>query len=108
MLCALMLCLHVGLCEGTRFPGTGLTDSCKLPGGCRDLNPCPLEELPVYLTIEASLQAVKPLLMVSAFQVTRDFMEHSTLSHKLTHAWGVELQVSGGRRVGVGRPRGHG
>lgn len=78
MLCALMLCLHVGLCEGARFPGTGLTDSCKLPGGCRDLNPDPLEELPVHLTIEASLQAVKPLLMVSAFQVTRDFMEHSS------------------------------
>lgn len=29
---------------GTEFPGTGTTDSCKLPCGCWDLNVDPVEE----------------------------------------------------------------
>jgi len=39
-----------------RFPGAGITDSCKLPCGCWDLNSNPLEEQPVVLTTEPSLQ----------------------------------------------------
>jgi hypothetical protein len=29
----LFVCFYVGLCEGVRSPGTGVTDSCKLPCG---------------------------------------------------------------------------
>lgn len=36
-----MFCLHVCLCEGVRFPGTGVADSCDLPW---EFNPGPLEE----------------------------------------------------------------
>ncbi|KAL6074356.1 hypothetical protein STEG23_012106, partial [Scotinomys teguina] len=39
-----------------RSPGTGVTDSCELPCGFWDLNPGPLEEQPVLLTAEPSLQ----------------------------------------------------
>jgi hypothetical protein len=38
------------------FPGTGFTVSCELPCGCCELNPDPLEEQPVLLTTEPSLQ----------------------------------------------------
>jgi hypothetical protein len=46
--------------EGARSPITGATESCELPFGCWELNPGPLEEPPVLLTAESSLQ---PLLM---------------------------------------------
>ena len=59
-LCALMFCLHVCLCDSVRSPGTGATVSCELPCGCRESNPCPLEEEPVLLTTEPSFQL--PLL----------------------------------------------
>ena len=39
-----MFCLHVYLCEGVGFPGTGVADSCDLPWGCWEFNPGPLEE----------------------------------------------------------------
>jgi len=41
------VCLCVCLCEGSRSPGTGVTDSCELSYGCWELNPGPLEEQPV-------------------------------------------------------------
>ena len=44
------------LCEGVESPGTGVTESCELPCGCWDLNPGPLEEQPVFLSAESSLQ----------------------------------------------------
>ena len=44
------------LCEGVRSPGTGVIDSCELSYGCWELNPGPLEEQPVFLTSEPSLQ----------------------------------------------------
>ena len=50
VLCTLVLCLHACLCEGVRFFGTGVTDSCELPCGCWELNPGPLEELPSALS----------------------------------------------------------
>jgi hypothetical protein len=37
-------------------PGTGIADSCELPWWCWELNWRPLEEHPVLLTIELSLQ----------------------------------------------------
>ena len=54
-LCALILCLNVFLCEGARYPGTGVIDNCKLPCGYWELNLGPLEEQPVLLTVEPSL-----------------------------------------------------
>ena len=56
ILCALMLCLHVCLCEGGRSHGTELTDSCELPCGCWELNPGSVEEHSVLLSFEPSLQ----------------------------------------------------
>jgi hypothetical protein len=40
--------------QGIRSPGTGVTDSCDLPCGFWELNP--LEEHPVLLATEPSLQ----------------------------------------------------
>lgn len=37
-ICALVFCLHVLLCEGVRYPGTGDTEGCELPYGCKELN----------------------------------------------------------------------
>ena len=54
--CALLLCLHTCLCEGVRSPGTGVTDRCEVPCGCWELNPGSLQEQPVLLTAEPSLQ----------------------------------------------------
>jgi hypothetical protein len=34
---ALVVFLHVCLCEGDRSPGTRVIDSCELPGGCLDI-----------------------------------------------------------------------
>lgn len=48
--------LHVCLCEGIRSPGTEVTDSCDLPGGCWELNLDPRAEWPVLSTAEPSLQ----------------------------------------------------
>ena len=55
ILCALVFCLHVCLCEGVRAPGTGVTDSCELPCGCWGLIQGHLEEQPVLLTTEPPL-----------------------------------------------------
>jgi hypothetical protein len=44
ILCALVFCLHVYLYEDVRSLGTAVTDSCKLPCGYWELNPCPQEE----------------------------------------------------------------
>ena len=40
-------------------PGTGVMDGCKPPCGCWELNLDPLEEQPVLLTTEISLQPLK-------------------------------------------------
>jgi hypothetical protein len=47
-------------------PGTEVTYSCELPCGCWKLNPGPLQEQQVFLTIEPSLQPHIPSLC-SAF-----------------------------------------
>jgi hypothetical protein len=51
-----VFCLHVCLCEGVRYPRIGVTDSCELSIGWWELNLGPLEEQPVLLTTEPSLQ----------------------------------------------------
>ena len=55
ILCTLVFYLHVYLDE-VRSPGTGVSNSCELPCGCWELNPDTLEEPPVLLTAEPSLQ----------------------------------------------------
>ena len=44
ILCTLAFCLHVSLREDVRSPETGVTDRCKLPCGCWELNPGPPED----------------------------------------------------------------
>jgi hypothetical protein len=56
-------------CVGVRSAGTGITDSCDLLCGCWELNPGPLEEQPVLLTAEPSLQ---PLINTSLGLYTHD------------------------------------
>jgi hypothetical protein len=56
ILCTLVFCLHVCLCEDVRSIGTRVTNNCELLCGCWELNQDPLEEQPVFLTTEPSLQ----------------------------------------------------
>jgi hypothetical protein len=51
----LVFCLHVCLCEGVRCLGTGVTDSCELLCGHRELNVSLPEEQPVLFTDELYL-----------------------------------------------------
>ena len=44
------------MCKGTQSPGAGVTDSCKPPCGCWELNQGLPEEQPVLFTTELSLQ----------------------------------------------------
>jgi hypothetical protein len=55
ILFALVFCLSVYLCESVRIPGAGATDSHELPCGCWELNPGPLGEQLVLLTVEPLL-----------------------------------------------------
>jgi hypothetical protein len=55
---ALVFCLHVCLYEDVGSPTTGATEEYKLPCGCWDLNPGPLEGQSVLLPAEPSLQPV--------------------------------------------------
>ena len=48
-------CMYIWV-RGVGFPGTGVIDSCELPCGSWELNPGPLEEQSVLLTIEPFLQ----------------------------------------------------
>ena len=50
-MCIGFACMYI--CGRVRSPGTGVTDKGELPCGCRELN---LEEQPVFLTAEPSLQ----------------------------------------------------
>jgi hypothetical protein len=54
MFIGVFTCMCVG--EAVGSPGTGVTDRCELPCGCWELSPGPLEEQPVLLTTEPSLQ----------------------------------------------------
>jgi hypothetical protein len=56
---ALFACMNVPNAwseEHTGSPGTGVVDNCELPCGCWELNPGVLQEQPVFLTTESSLQ----------------------------------------------------
>lgn len=56
-ICILSVCLvPTKLEEGLGSPGTGVLDGCKPPCGHWGSNTCPLEEHPVLLTVELSLQ----------------------------------------------------
>lgn len=47
--------------EDTRFPGSGVTDNCRLQCGCWELNPGPLEEQLVLITTMLSFQSSKSI-----------------------------------------------
>jgi hypothetical protein len=49
------VCIYVCLCEDARSPGTIIFVCCELPCGCWELNPGPLKEQPVLLTVEPSI-----------------------------------------------------
>jgi hypothetical protein len=55
------VCMYVCMYEGVRTPGTEIIDSCVLPCVCWKLNLGPLEEQPVLLTAEPSLQPLRTL-----------------------------------------------
>jgi hypothetical protein len=46
-------------CEGVISPGTGVSDSCELPCGCRELNPGPSGRADGALTHQAISPAHK-------------------------------------------------
>ena len=54
--CAFRCFAWIYLYEGVGSPGTRVTDSCKLPCGCWELNTGPLEEQPALLNAEPFLQ----------------------------------------------------
>lgn len=63
---ALVFCLHVCLCEGVRSAGTGVTGSCKLPCGFRELNSGHLGEQPGLLgTVSLILTDLKYTMVVN-------------------------------------------
>lgn len=79
------MCLY----EGVGSPGTGITDNCELPCGCRELNPRPLKQQPVLVTDEPSLQntashiSIRSKLVLSAmtcFPGTADILERAKLT----------------------------
>ena len=51
-----MFCLDKCLGEGIGFPETGITGSFEQPYVCWELNLGPLEETPVFLSADLSLQ----------------------------------------------------
>jgi hypothetical protein len=51
--------------EGIRSPEIGIADGCEQPQGCWELNLGPLEEQPVSLTAEQSLQPLHQILLMS-------------------------------------------
>jgi hypothetical protein len=57
--------LPASMSDGT--PGPGVTDSCELLCGLWELNPGPLEEQPVVLTAEPSLQSLKAYLHIDIY-----------------------------------------
>jgi hypothetical protein len=67
ILCVWVLWLQTGLDiaymqqleDRVIFLGTGDTDGCELPCGYQELKPGPLDELPVFLTTEPSLQPLR-------------------------------------------------
>ena len=79
ILCALVFCLHVCLGEGVKSPGTGGTHSCELSCGCWELNLGPLEEQPVLLTIETSLQPLVLWFFFLRQDIIKKYAFHITL-----------------------------
>lgn len=63
-----------------RSPGTGVTDSHKLPCGGWELNLSSLEEQPVLVTVESSLEPLKVIIFQMKFP-------ESPTSQSLIHLW---------------------
>lgn len=78
------------MCDGIRSPETEVADSCELPCGCLELNPAPLKEHLVLLTIEPSLQPTESPLLNWPLSVTTESIRTATLAsrscqHHLLH-----------------------
>lgn len=56
ILCSLMFCLPICVCDGVRSPGTGVPDSGELPHGGWELNLSSPEEQPMFLIAEPFFQ----------------------------------------------------
>ena len=74
--CALQVCNPHSGQKRASDPQYRITDGCELPCGCWELNPGPLEEQLVILTIEQSLQPQGPrfLLLLFVFVFVTGFL----------------------------------
>lgn len=63
ILCALVSCWHICLCEGVEFPGTRAPDSCELLCAGKQMRVLWKSSLSVLLTPEPSLQACGLLML---------------------------------------------
>lgn len=62
-ICTAQCSVAMGLEEGFRSPGTGVSDGCELSGRCWNTNPESLEAQPVLLTPEPSLQSLARVIL---------------------------------------------
>ena len=79
ILCALVFCPHVCLCEGVRTPGNGITDSYELSCGCWELSPGPLAEQSEFFTAKLLLQAQLPILVAQKLLMSEGLGLHVCL-----------------------------
>jgi hypothetical protein len=79
------------MCFCVKMSDLGVTDSCELPCGYWDLNPGPLEELPVPSTAEPSLQsqvfAFFELLVIALTPVAAEKRPDENMSMCLPQQW---------------------
>jgi hypothetical protein len=109
--------MHVGRYKGVRFPETGVRDNCKLSCGCWELNLDPLEEKPMPLTAEPSLQPQDLLISYSSchkvcdlqiFFILTSSEQTVSVSDPLDGGWlGNCFGCEVGLRPGEGTPSGH-
>ena len=59
---------------GSRSSGTGVLDVGELPCGCWELNPGPLQEQPVLVPAEPSLQPSPPALLRQGLSLNLRFI----------------------------------
>jgi hypothetical protein len=76
-------CLHIGLCEGVRFPETGVIESFEWPCGCElQPHPGPLEEQPGLLTTQPSHQPLNFYFFIKASLCIDDSPNTPYRSHR--------------------------
>lgn len=55
--------------EGIGFPGIGVKDARERPCGCWESNTSPLQEQPMFLTSEPTLQSLSSLCFKTGFLI---------------------------------------